>query len=55
MKSILKVALLLSLFTCSISAHAQTPSSSGTKITKKSQLHDGCHGHYAKMLGKPCH
>jgi hypothetical protein len=55
MKSILKAALMLSLFTCSISAHAQMPSPSGAKITKKSQLHDGCHSHYAKMLGKPCH
>jgi hypothetical protein len=27
----------------------------GAKITKKSQLHDGCHSRYAQMLGKPCH
>jgi hypothetical protein len=48
---------VVSLFTCAMSAQAQTPISSmkGANITKKSQLHDGCHGHYAKMLGRPCH
>jgi hypothetical protein len=57
MKSICKVALVLSIFTYSISAHAQapTPSKAGLKITKKSQLHDGCHGRFSQMLGKPCH
>ncbi len=57
MKSICKVALVLSIFTCSISAHAQapTPSKAGPKITKKFQLHDGCHSRFAQMLGKPCH
>ena len=57
MKSIFKVALVLSIFTCSISAHAQTPPpwKAGPKITKKSQLHDGCHSRFAQMSGKPCH
>ncbi|UFZ03426.1 hypothetical protein LQG66_30035 [Bradyrhizobium ontarionense] len=56
MKSIFKVALALSLFTCSISAYAQTPLTSklGAKVTKKSQLHDGCHNAHAKMVGRPC-
>jgi len=56
MKSIFKVALVLSFFTCSISAHAQTPTPSkvGAKVTKKSQLHDGCHSRSAQMSGKPC-
>jgi hypothetical protein len=57
MKSIFRVALVLSIFTCSMSAQAQTstPWKAGLKITKKSQLHDGCHSRFAQMLGKPCH
>jgi hypothetical protein len=25
------------------------------KVTKRWQLHDGCHSRYAQMQGKPCH
>lgn len=63
MKSIIRIALALSVFAGSMSAHAQisnAATSSGTlkagaKITKRSQLHDGCHSRYAQMRGKPCH
>lgn len=61
MNSILKVALTLVIFASSVSAYAQTPTNSksapkaGTTITKKSQLHDGCHSRRAQMSGKPCH
>jgi hypothetical protein len=57
MKSMFKVALALLLVACSISAHAQTPliAKMGARITKKSQLHDGCHSAHAKMVGRPCH
>ncbi|RXG97538.1 MULTISPECIES: hypothetical protein [Bradyrhizobium] len=63
MKSVLKIVVALAIFVGSASTQAQTsntPISSGApkvgaKITKKSQLHDGCHSRYAQMLGKPCH
>jgi hypothetical protein len=57
MKSIFQIALVLSLITYSISAYALTPApvKTGAKITRKSQLYDGCHSRYAQMLGKPCH
>jgi|1186.fasta_scaffold21389_2 hypothetical protein len=62
MKSIFKVTLALAFFACSIPVHAQTPTATkttsapkaGAKITKKSQLHDGCHSRAAQMSGKPC-
>ncbi|MFK4506226.1 hypothetical protein LPJ38_30945 [Bradyrhizobium daqingense] len=62
MRSIVTIVLALSLLSGSPSVQAQsanTPTSAapkaGVKITKKSQLHDGCHSRYAQMLGKPCH
>jgi hypothetical protein len=63
MKSVVRIALALSIFAGSVSAQAQTstapttwgPLKPGSKITKKWQLHDGCHSRYAQMRGKPCH
>ena len=62
MRSIATIVLALSVLAGSPSVQAQsanTPTSTapkaGAKITKKSQLHDGCHSRYAQMLGKPCH
>jgi hypothetical protein len=69
MKPVFKIALALSVFAGSLTAQAQTsnaPMTSsaqmtssapkpGPKITKKSQLHDGCHSRAAQMAGKPCH
>ena len=57
MKSIVTIALALSIFAASVAAQAQTSCApkAGLKITKRWQLHDGCHSRYAQMLGKPCH
>ena len=57
MKSIVAIALALSIFAASAAAQAQTSCApkAGPKITKRWQLHDGCHSRYAQMLGKPCH
>ncbi|WP_441237148.1 hypothetical protein [Bradyrhizobium sp. 930_D9_N1_4] len=61
MKSIVRIALVLAVFAGSVPADAACgPMSSsapkaGVKITKRWQLHDGCHSRYAQMLGKPCH
>ncbi|UFW46856.1 MULTISPECIES: hypothetical protein [Bradyrhizobium] len=63
MKSMIKIALALAVFAGSAAACAHAscgPMSSGApkvgmKITKRWQLHDGCHSRYAQMLGKPCH
>ena len=57
MKSIVAIALALSIFAASAAAQAQTSCApkTGLKITKRWQLHDGCHSRYAQMLGKPCH
>ncbi|WP_445216415.1 hypothetical protein ACKWRH_29780 [Bradyrhizobium sp. Pa8] len=63
MKAILKIALALSVLAGSVSAQAQISNTAtasggpkvGAKVTKKSQLHDGCHSRYAQMIGKPCH
>ena len=62
MKSILKIALALSVLAGSVSAQAQISNAAtasgapkvGAKVTKKSQLHDGCLSRYAQMIGKPC-
>jgi hypothetical protein len=60
MKSVLRFALALSIFTGLLAAQASAaPMTSDApktvKITKKWQLHDGCHSRYAQMRGKPCH
>lgn len=63
MKSIVKIALALFVFAGSVPAQAQTLNAPmswcapkvGAKITKRWQLHDGCHSRYAQMRGKPCH
>jgi hypothetical protein len=61
MKSVLKFALALSIFVGLVAAQASAasmtscPPKPGIKITKRWQLHDGCHSRYAQMLGKPCH
>lgn len=60
MKSIATIVLALCVLAGSAAAQsANTPTSAapkaGAKITKNSQLHDGCHSRYAQMLGKPCH
>ena len=60
MKSVLKFALALSIFVglvarASAASMTSCPPKPGIKITKRWQLHDGCHSRYAQMLGKPCH
>ena len=58
MKSALKFALALSIFVGVVTAQASAASScppKTLKITKRWQLHDGCHRRHAQMLGKPCH
>jgi hypothetical protein len=57
MKSVVTIALALAIFAGSVAAQAQTSCAprAGQKITKKWQLHDGCHSRYAQMLGRPCH
>jgi hypothetical protein len=63
MKSVLKFALALTIFAGALATQAQTSAEAmasctlkaGEKITRKCQLHDGCHSRYAQMLGKPCH
>ena len=62
MRSIATIVLALSVLAGSPSVQAQSANTptyaapqAGAKITKKSQLHDGCHSRYAQMLGKPCH
>jgi hypothetical protein len=61
MKSFVRIALALSIFVGLASAQASAasmtscPPKAGVKITKRWQLHDGCHSRYAQMLGKPCH
>jgi hypothetical protein len=57
MKSIVTIALALAIFAGSVAAQAQTSCAprAGQKITKKWQLHDGCHSRHAQMLGRPCH
>jgi hypothetical protein len=60
MKSMIRIALALTVFAGSVSAQAACgpmpgAPKPGVKITKRWQLHDGCHSRYAQMLGKPCH
>ncbi len=58
MKSVLKFALALSIFAGTVAASAAPMTScppKPLKVTKRWQLHDGCHSRYAQMLGKPCH
>jgi hypothetical protein len=59
MKSIIKIALVLAVFAGSVptqAAYGQAPSDMPkAKITKRPQLHDGCHRRFAQMQGKPCH
>jgi hypothetical protein len=62
MKAILKIALALSVLSGSVPAQAQISNAAtasgapkvGAKVTRKSQLHDGCHSRHAQMIGKPC-
>jgi hypothetical protein len=58
MKSVLKFALALSIFASTVAASAAPVTSfppKTIKVTKRWQLHDGCHSRYAQMRGKPCH
>jgi len=60
MKSVLKFALALPILVglvaqASAASMTSCPPKPGIKITKRWQLHDGCHSRYAQMLGKPCH
>ena len=60
MKSVLKFALALTIFAgalaqTSAEAMASCTLRVGEKITRKCQLHDGCHSRHAQMVGRPCH
>ncbi|QPF94096.1 hypothetical protein [Bradyrhizobium commune] len=63
MKSVVRIALALAIFAGTVAAQTQASAAAmnscapkaGLKITKRWQLHDGCHSRYAQMLGKPCH
>ena len=58
MKSVLKFALAFAIFAGALaqaSAAPITECAPKVKITKRWQLHDGCHSRYAQMRGRPCH